>query len=84
MGSEMCIRDSFAIDRLSLAMRSLGQVEGTRSPVLRETRMPAVVFRLGPRDGLEALKTPISSAIHEALAHWIRVPHEMDSGNIHA
>jgi len=65
---------NFAIDALSLALRMPGEVEGTRSPVLRETRMPAVVFRLGPRDELSNQKTAIANAIQEALTNWITVP----------
>ncbi len=67
---------NFAMDALSLALRMPGQVEGTRSPVLRETRMPAVVFRLGPRDDLEPQKAAIAEAIHEALSWWIIGPSE--------
>ncbi len=65
---------NFAVDALSLAMRMPGDVEGTRTPVLRETRMPAVVFRFGPRDELDAHKTNIANAIHEALTKWVLVP----------
>ena len=65
---------NFAIDELSLALRTPGTVEGTRSPVLRETRMPAVVFRLGPRDGLAEDRREIATAIHDALMRWITVP----------
>ena len=60
-----------AIDTLSLALRIPGNVAGTRSPVLRETRMPAVVFRLGPEDELDASMTAIGEAIHEAMLRWI-------------
>lgn len=69
---------NFAIDALSLALRIPGDVEGTRTPVLRETRMPAVVFRLGPREGLADHKRPIAVAIHEALTRWISVPDDID------
>ncbi len=65
---------NFAIDELSLALRIPGTVEGTRSPVLRETRMPAVVFRLGPRDTLSGDRREIATAIHDALVRWIDVP----------
>lgn len=60
-----------AIDTLSLALRSPGTSIGTRSPVLRETRMPAVVFRLGPREELAGMTDAIARAIHEALVTWI-------------
>lgn len=65
---------NFAVDALSLALRTPGSVEGTRSPVLRETRMPAVVFRLGPRDELSEHKRPIAAAIHESVLRWISIP----------
>lgn len=62
---------NLAVDTLSLAMRTPGEVLGTRSPVLRETRMPAVVFRIGPKDELPAITSAIATAIHEALTRWI-------------
>lgn len=65
---------NFAIDELSLALRIPGTVVGTRTPVLRETRMPAVVFRLGPRDRLAEDRREIASAIHDALMRWVAVP----------
>lgn len=60
-----------AIDTLSLALRTPGEIIGTRSPVLRETRMPAVVFRLGPAPELPAVIDAIAGAIHDALLTWI-------------
>jgi N-acetylmuramoyl-L-alanine amidase len=67
---------NFAIDELSLALRTPGTVEGRRSPVLRETRMPAVVFRLGPRDEIAEAARPIATAVFDALTRWITVPAE--------
>ncbi|MFT7473904.1 MAG: N-acetylmuramoyl-L-alanine amidase [Verrucomicrobiales bacterium] len=67
---------NFAIDALSIALRTPGEVGGTRSPVLRETRMPAVVFRLGPRDELANDKRLIGDAIHDSLVSWISMPNE--------
>lgn len=64
---------NLAIDTLSLALRTPGTVEGTRSPVLRETRMPAVVFRIGPKSDLAPVTDSIASAIHEALTRWIEL-----------
>jgi len=63
---------NLAIDTLSLALRTPGSAIGTRSPVLRETRMPAVVFRIGPRDQLNLSASAIGAAIHEALDRWIK------------
>lgn len=65
---------NFSIDELSLALRIPGTVEGTRTPVLRETRMPAVVFRLGPRDGLADERREVATAIHDAILRWVAVP----------
>ncbi len=62
---------NLATDTLSLALRVPGEAIGTRSPVLRETRMPAVVFRLGPHRDLEAAKTAIGEAILEAMLRWV-------------
>jgi len=62
---------NFATDTLSLALRIPGSAIGTRSPVLRETRMPAVVFRLGPSDDLNHSSSAIAGAIHEAMLQWI-------------
>lgn len=60
-----------AIDTLSLALRTPGEVIGTRSPVLRETRMPAVVFRLGPKEELPAVIDATATALHDAILTWI-------------
>lgn len=65
---------SLATNTLSLALRIPGETLGARSPVLRETRMPAVVFRLGPRSDLQASMTSIASAIHEAMLQWVDNP----------
>lgn len=62
---------NLATDTLSLALRIPGETIGTRSPVLRETRMPAVVFRLGPQSELAAAMTNIAAAIHEAMLLWV-------------
>jgi len=62
---------NLATDTLSLALRIPGEAVGTRSPVLRETRMPAVVFRLGPVEGLDSSKTAIGDAILEAMTRWV-------------
>lgn len=70
---------NFAIDELSLALRVPGDVEGTRTPVLRETRMPAVVFRLGPRDDLDRHKQAIATAVHDALTRWVSVPDDVSA-----
>lgn len=65
---------ALATDTLSLALRIPGETLGARSPVLRETRMPAVVFRLGPRNDLQGSMTSIATAIHEAMLQWVQDP----------
>jgi len=62
---------NLATDTLSLALRIPGEAMGRRSPVLRETRMPAVVFRLGPQGELDDSSTIIANAIHEAMLQWV-------------
>lgn len=62
---------NLAVDTLSLALRIPGSSLGTRSPVLRETRMPAVVFRLGPESELASLTGTIGEAVHEAMTRWL-------------
>lgn len=62
---------NLATDTLSLALRIPGQAIGAASPVLRQTRMPAVVFRLGPQMELGDVSTAIANGIHEAMLQWI-------------
>lgn len=50
------------------------QVQGVRHPVLRETRMHAVLCSMGPSD-IVAMKTQaLSAAIDSALAVWLADP----------
>lgn len=49
--------------------------EGRRSPVLRETRMPAVLFRLGPTDRVATRHEAIATAVFDALTIWVVEPH---------
>jgi N-acetylmuramoyl-L-alanine amidase len=46
------------------------QVEGIRLPVLRETRMPAVLCSLGPVRSLIDQSHDVATAITDALARW--------------
>lgn len=62
---------NLATDALSLALRIPGETVGTRSPVLRETRMPAIVFRLGPQQELLDSSAAIADAVHQAMVYWI-------------
>ncbi|MGI9604982.1 MAG: peptidoglycan-binding domain-containing protein [Acidimicrobiales bacterium] len=65
----------------SIAIRSLGvlldrkaETEGSRTPVLRETRMPAVVFRLGPPEMVSSAGVEIAEAILGATTVWVTDP----------
>lgn len=48
--------------------------QGIRHPVLRETRMPAVLCSLGPLDVIGLKSTAISLAVAEALEAWSADP----------
>jgi N-acetylmuramoyl-L-alanine amidase len=45
-------------------------VQGMRLPILRETKMPAVLVTLGPADALELRRQRIADAIFLALTAW--------------
>jgi N-acetylmuramoyl-L-alanine amidase len=47
---------------------------GMRLPVLRETRMPAVVVELGPPTMLDGVIPLVAGAIARALAYWVAAP----------
>ena len=49
-------------------------VQGVRHPVLRETRMHAVLCSLGPSDVVSLKTNAISVAIDEALNEWLTDP----------
>jgi N-acetylmuramoyl-L-alanine amidase len=48
---------------------------GMRLPILRETRMPAVVIELGPPAVVVERSTQVASAIREALSCWVSAPY---------
>lgn len=48
--------------------------QGIRHPVLRETRMPAVLCSLGPLDVVGLKATAVSLAVSEALEAWCADP----------
>jgi len=50
-------------------------VRGMRLPILRETRAPAVLLKLGPGHALDHGDLLIS-ALHRALDRWCRSPLE--------
>lgn len=47
---------------------------GLRHPILRETRMPAVLCSLGPVAVIHDRAPAVAGAITEALARWVRDP----------
>lgn len=49
---------------------------GMRLPVLRETRMPAVVCHLGPADQVVRHGTEIASALSSSISEWVETPLE--------
>lgn len=51
-----------------------GRARGMRLPVLRETRMPAIVCRLGTPVGLGPRAPELADAIVGALDDWVRCP----------
>lgn len=62
--------------------RGLGpelELAGMRLPVLRETRMPAVVFELGPPALVVERTGELSEALSRAAIRWVRQPLEPSS-----
>jgi N-acetylmuramoyl-L-alanine amidase len=57
-----------------------GEVNGMRLPILRETRMPAVVAEIGPADLVVVRTEEIARAVVEALASWVLEPIPAPSG----
>lgn len=60
---------------LAGALESLGfeqiEVRGQRRPVLRETRMPAVVVRIGPVTELVERTPAVANAVTDAVTGWL-------------
>jgi N-acetylmuramoyl-L-alanine amidase len=44
--------------------------QGVRHPVLRETRMPAVLCSLGPQSVVSLTRSQIAAAVNDALDAW--------------
>lgn len=59
---------------LSVAMRTPCSVEGRRVAVLRDTRMPAALMRLGPIDDLTSVGDRLADTIAEAIHTWVLNP----------
>jgi N-acetylmuramoyl-L-alanine amidase len=53
-----------------------GTVSGLRLPVLRETRMPAVVCFLGPAPLVVERTAPMAGSIVDAIRSWVMAPIE--------
>jgi N-acetylmuramoyl-L-alanine amidase len=53
-----------------------GDVHGMSLPVLRETRMPAVICEIGPPTVVVQRAGPLAEAVVEALASWAAIPVE--------
>lgn len=49
-------------------------IEGARLPVLRETRMPAVLVSLGPPETVSVCIPPIVATVSDAVEQWIVEP----------
>jgi N-acetylmuramoyl-L-alanine amidase len=53
---------------------SVGEPRGMALPVLRETRMPAVVCELGPASAVVRHGADLADALTQALASWVVTP----------
>jgi N-acetylmuramoyl-L-alanine amidase len=51
-----------------------------RIPVLRETKMPAVLIELGPTKAVVDQSPAVAAAIGRALARWVATPATLDRG----
>ena len=53
----------------------LGPPTGMRLPILRETRMPAVLCSIAPGVNLEGQAVPFSRAVRQSVEHWLAASH---------
>lgn len=53
----------------------IGTVSGMRVPVLRETRPPAVLIRLGDEESVRSGADLVVVAVHNALMKWLEHPY---------
>jgi N-acetylmuramoyl-L-alanine amidase len=53
---------------------------GMRLPVLRETKMPAVLLELGPTRPVVDESPAVAAAVARALARWVAAPVSLDRG----
>jgi len=63
-------------DELEPVLGTRPQVTGMRLPVLRETRMPAVLISAGPVREVVDRAAEVAQAISRAVDHWMRRPIE--------
>lgn len=67
------------LDELPRALAPSLELAGMRLPVLRETRMPAVVFELGPPALVVEHSGELAEALSSAVMRWVRDPLEPSS-----
>lgn len=60
----------------SLGLSVSPAVRGMPLPILRETRMPAAVCRMGPPEAVAAAAGPLADAIADAVRRWVQAPVE--------
>ncbi len=63
-----------AIDNLRSVLNLDGVVDGRATPLLRETRMPAVHLRLGPEGDIAPLADTIAQAVASTMRTWVENP----------
>ncbi len=63
------------VAQLQGLLEAPARLQGMRLPVLRETRMPAVLCSLGPVRDIVDAADPITEALVNALNQWSAAPH---------
>lgn len=64
--------------QLGTVLDQAAAAAGMRLPVLRETRMPAVVCDLGPTAAVVVRAPDLAAAVADGVAHWVQ--HRLDQG----
>jgi N-acetylmuramoyl-L-alanine amidase len=78
--AELCAeRLTPVLGRIDRTTAATCQVLGTRVPVLRETRMPAVLCRVGPPDVAVGGAADVARAVSEAIRAWVTAPVDDDA-----
>ncbi len=70
---------TLATERIAPLLGTTAYVEGRATPLLRETRMPAVHLRLGPPDVVTPLGSGIADALVDTMRTWVDDPVGEDS-----